>query len=128
MTYVYIIAGAAIGAPLRYYLGGRVQTAFGGVFPSGTLIVNLVGCLAIGLLFGFAEARDAPLSREARLFLVTGLLGGFTTFSSFGWETVALLRNEDFGLAFLNVLLSVAVGLIAVWAGFSTARVVFESR
>lgn len=128
MTYVYIIAGAAIGAPLRYFIGGRVQSSFGGVFPSGTLVVNLLGCFAIGFLFGFAEARDAPLSREARLFLVTGLLGGFTTFSSFGWETVALLRDEDFGLAFLNVLLSVAVGLIAVWTGFSTARIVFEPR
>lgn len=128
MTYVYIIAGAAIGAPLRYFLGGRVQAATGGIFPSGTLVVNLVGCLAIGILFGFAEARDAPLSREARLFLVTGLLGGFTTFSSFGWETVALLRDDDIGLALLNVAFSVGAGLVAVWAGFAGARFVFEPR
>ena len=121
MNYVYIVAGAAVGAPLRYFLGSRVQSALGGGFPWGTLAVNLSGCLVIGLVLGLAESRGT-LSREARLLLVTGFLGSYTTFSAFGWETYALLRDNQILQASGNVALSVAAGLAGVWLGVSAAK------
>ena len=83
MTYLYIAVGAVAGAPLRYWVQGRVQDALpGSLFPWGTLVVNVSGCLLIGLVLTLAEEKDV-LSREARLLLVTGFLGGYTTFSTF---------------------------------------------
>lgn len=122
MTYAWIIAGAAIGAPLRYFAGSRLTSWLEwGSFPVGTLIVNLTGCLAIGLLLGLAETRDF-MTREARLFLVTGVLGSYTTFSAFGWETYSLARGDEVARAALYVGLSVAGGVLAVWAGAAVAR------
>ncbi|KAA0239819.1 fluoride efflux transporter CrcB, partial [bacterium] len=92
MTYAYILGGAIIGAPLRYFLQGRVQELSGTTFPWGTLAVNVTGCLAIGLLATLAEDRDL-LGREGRLFLLVGFLGSYTTFSAYGWETHSLLRD-----------------------------------
>lgn len=122
MTYVYIILGAMAGAPLRYFLGNRVAgTEWLAPFPLGTLLVNLSGCLAIGVLLGLADSRDF-LSREARLLLVTGFLGSYTTFSAFGWETYDLIRNDDVVRAALYAGLSVGLGVLAVWAGATLAR------
>jgi CrcB protein len=123
VTYAWIVAGAIVGAPLRYFLQGRVQDRFGGVFPWGTFAVNVSGCLVIGVLLTLAEERGA-LSREARLTLVTGFLGSYTTFSTFGWESYALAQDGDLLRAAANVILSVAVGLVAVWAGAALARLV----
>lgn len=121
MAYAYIVAGAVLGAPLRYFVQGRVQDATGIGFPWGTLVVNVTGCLLIGLLLTLAEDRDV-LSRDARLFLITGFLGAYTTFSTFGWETFALLQDDDVLQAGANVLVSSAVGVLAVWAGSALAR------
>jgi CrcB protein len=121
VTYAYIVAGAIVGAPLRYFLGSRVQSALGSEFPWGTLAVNLSGCFVIGLLLGLAEQRDI-LSREARLLLVTGFLGSYTTFSAFGWETYGLLRADDITRAMANAVVSVVIGVAAAWAGASIAR------
>jgi CrcB protein len=121
VTYAYIIAGAMAGAPLRYFLGSRVQSWAGGEFPWGTLVVNVSGCLGIGLLLGLADHRDV-LSREARLLLVTGFLGSYTTFSAFGWETYSLARSEDVARALANVVVSVVAGVLATWAGASLTR------
>lgn len=123
MTYVYIIAGAVFGAPLRFWLQGRVQDATGATFPWGTLVVNVSGCLVIGLLATLAEERGA-LNRESRLLLLTGFLGSYTTFSTFGLETYNLARESDILRAGGNILLSVGVGLVAVWAGAVVARAV----
>ena len=121
MTYAWIVAGAVVGAPLRYFVGSHVTSPTWGGFPFGTLLVNLTGCLAIGLLLGFAEARDT-LSREARLLLVTGFLGSYTTFSAFGWETYDLARSDEMLRSVVYVLASVTLGIVAVWAGANLAR------
>ena len=91
-------------------------------FPHGTLVVNLVGCLLIGFLNGLAASRGL-ISSQARLFLLIGLLGSFTTFSTFGYETLMLIENSDRASAVVNVLVSVVVGLAAVWIGQSLSRV-----
>jgi len=110
-------AGGALGAVARHLLGGWIQKfpAFSN-FPAGTLAVNALGCLAIGVLGGLWE--NGQLASEARrLFLVTGVLGGFTTFSAFGYETTVLLQAGRPVAAALNVLLQLAVGLASVFFG-----------
>jgi fluoride exporter len=123
VTYFYVVAGAVIGAPLRYFLGSQVQERLNGAFPWGTLVVNVSGCLIIGLILGLAEERGS-ISREARLFAVTGFLGSYTTFSAFGWETYDLARADDLVRAGANVVVSVVAGLAAVWLGAALARAV----
>jgi CrcB protein len=109
--------GGGIGAMARYLVGGWVlhQTMQERI-PYGTLAVNLIGCLAIGLLAGAAE-RFEILTPEARLFLITGVLGGFTTFSAFGYDTMFLLRRGEALAAASYVGASVGLGLLAVWLG-----------
>lgn len=113
--------GGCLGAVGRYLIGGWVLRWAGPqAMPWGTLLVNLSGCLIIGLLAGLATripALDGPL----RLFLFTGLLGGFTTFSAFGLETVELLRRGDLASAVIYVLASVLLGLLLVAAGLKAA-------
>ena len=121
MQWLLVAAGGAVGATARYVLGGAVQRAAGIPFPLGTLVVNVLGCLCIGALTAVAE-RGAGLSTEARLFLIVGILGGFTTFSAYGVETYGLLRNGAVGAALANALGSVVLGLGAVWAGHTVAR------
>ena len=114
-------AGGFLGSVLRYLAGGAVQAAARHVhFPWGTLAVNAAGCLLIGLLGGLAATRHV-LSPEQRLFLITGFLGGFTTFSAYGFETYYLVRVGEPGLAAANALGQVALGLAAVWAGHALA-------
>jgi CrcB protein len=110
--------GGGLGAILRYALATAVQSAAGGVFPIGTLLVNVLGCFGIGVLSGMAESR-ALGSPEARALLVVGLLGGFTTFSAFANETVTAARDGAPWIAAANVLASVALCLAAVWVGRS---------
>lgn len=110
--------GGFIGSIARYLLGGWVlQMTAQDRFPAGTFMVNVLGCLVIGLLAGVFE-RHPAFGPDLRLFLFTGLLGGFTTFSAFGLETLYLLRRGDTGMAVLYVLGSVTLGLAAVWLGF----------
>lgn len=123
MSYLYVVAGAAIGAPLRYFLGAQVQKLGSGAFPWGTLVVNVSGCLLIGFLLGLAEERGG-LGREARLFAVTGFLGSYTTFSAFGWETYDLAKGDDLVRAGANVVVSVVAGLVAVWLGAALGKTV----
>ena len=113
-----VAAGGLLGSLTRYKLGGLVlhHTAEWR-FPLSTFIVNLLGCALVGVLAGIAEHRHG-LSPAARLFLITGFCGGFTTFSAFGLETVYLLRRHEAPWALANVVASVAAGVIAVWLGW----------
>lgn len=109
--------GSFLGGACRYYLSGWVMHSFIDMrFPLGTLAVNFLGCFAIGIIGGLAEHHHM-FSPPIRLFLITGLLGGFTTFSAFGYETLYLVRTGGLNLAFLNVILSVVLCLLAVWFG-----------
>jgi CrcB protein len=94
-----------------------LQLSKGGASPWATAVVNVIGCLLIGLLGRWFESAE-PMPPQWRLFLMVGLLGGFTTFSAFGYETHLLLRDRHLGLALLNVLGQVSLGLAAVWMGY----------
>jgi CrcB protein len=112
--------GSFIGGVLRYLLTQFIQAKIATSFPYGTLAVNILGCFFIGVVFGFADKGN--LSNEWKLFLATGLLGGFTTFSAFSNETLALLRDGQTGSAFLYIAASVLLGLLATFAGVSITR------
>ena len=114
-------AGSFLGGIARYALSGLVQRWAGAGFPWGTLAVNVTGCFAIGAVLRLVEDR-AMLGPDARVFLVVGILGGFTTFSAFGWETFELLRANQPGLALINAAGSVTAGLAAVWLGRAALR------
>lgn len=116
---VIVAAGGALGSAGRHLLAGWIlHHTMGWRFPLGTFIVNVLGCLVIGVLAGFVIKYNF-FSAEARLFLFTGIAGGFTTFSAFGLETFYLLRRAEFLMAGGYILLSVAVCLLALWVGFS---------
>ena len=120
MSILLVGIGGFIGSIARYKLGGWVvQMAAGqdGRFPFGTFTVNVLGCLIVGVLAGVMERHDA-FGPDARLFLFTGLLGGFTTFSAFGLETMSLIRRGDPGIAAVYAGASVVLGIAAVWLGF----------
>jgi len=115
-----VALGGAIGSAARYQLSGWVlHQSANWRFPLGTFLVNVIGCLIIGILAGLAVREDL-LTAELRLFLFTGILGGFTTFSAFGLETFYLLKRGEPLIALAYVLASVICGLLAVWAGFVT--------
>jgi CrcB protein len=109
--------GGCIGAVLRYWLGSWIQGVFQGAsFPYGTAAVNVVGCFAIGLLSYLADFKGI-FTTESRLFVFTGILGGFTTFSTFANDSMNLLRDGQGLSAFMNVAAQVVLGLAAVWLG-----------
>ena len=117
MILLWVGAGGVVGATMRYLVVTGVNGAMGGAaFPYGTLAVNALGCLVIGLVVGFWDTRH-PLSSEAQAFLIVGVLGGFTTFSAFGIETVKLLRDGAYLAGFANVALQLGIGLSAVALG-----------
>jgi CrcB protein len=115
-------AGGFLGAAARYVLGGLLYRWLPATFPGATFVINVTGCFGIGFLAVMVEERMV-LGPGARLFLMVGILGGYTTFSTFGYETIALLRESSFAAAAFNVLGQVALGLVAVWAGAAAARV-----
>ena len=121
MHWLLLFLGGGIGAVLRYELGGWVQAGAGPAWPWGTLAVNALGCFAIGLVATWIDERGGA-GVAWRLFLVPGLLGGFTTFSAFGLETWRLLEQGALAAAAGNALGSVAVCLAGVAAGVVLGR------
>jgi CrcB protein len=113
-----VAAGGALGSVARYLLSGwTLQYTLEWRFPLGTFLVNVIGCLAVGVLGGLVVKHDL-FSAETRLFLFTGVAGGFTTFSAFGLETFHLLRRDEVLVAGSYVAASVVAGLFVLWLGF----------
>lgn len=120
--FLWIGLGGGLGSVLRYWVSARVQSAAENVsFPLGTAAVNIAGCFVIGLLAYLSDTRNV-FDSEVRTFLFLGLMGGFTTFSTFGNETVNLIRGGEYLPAAVNVLAQVGLGLAAVVAGRMAAQ------
>jgi len=124
--YLLVMLGAALGGLARYVVGTAILQRFTArfpenVFPLGTLVVNVTGCFLIGILMSLFVARGDP-NPGLRLLLVTGVLGGYTTFSSFGWESYEAIDKEQIWIGLANIVLSVVLGYLAVWCGSWVAR------
>ena len=117
---VYILVGGAIGTYLRYAVSGYSYKLFDWIFPIGTLVVNLIGSFLIGLLWGIFESGN--LSPNIRVFIFIGILGGFTTFSSYMLETLNLYRDGEVRLAIINLFANNIFGLIMVIGGFFLSK------
>ena len=121
MKLLFIIGtGSFIGGILRYLISLSIQTKFLSTFPFGTLGVNVIGCFVIGVVFALSERTN--MSSEWRLFLATGICGGFTTFSAFSHETFGLLRDGQFWDAFAYVIASVVLGVLATFIGYAVLK------
>ncbi len=120
-----VAIGSAIGGLLRYWCSGGIAHAFGETFPAGTLVVNVVGSFLIGLIAVLTGPDGRVLLGSAgRQFLMVGILGGFTTFSSFSLQTLTLVQDGEWLSAGANVVLSVLLCLAGVWAGFALGTLV----
>ena len=118
--YLLVMAGAAVGGLGRYLLATAVNARFPQRGWYGTVVVNITGCFLIGVVLTILNQRDA--NPNWRLLLVVGVLGGYTTFSSFAWETYALVKDGEFAKGFANVAVSVVAGYLALWCGALLAR------
>jgi len=119
MNAVVVGSGGFLGAVARYGLSGLVQRHVPlRTFPYGTLVVNLLGCLVIGVIAGLVESRQL-FGPEFRTFVLIGILGAFTTFSTFGYETFAMIRDDAYIRAVANVGMHVTLGLALVWLGYA---------
>jgi CrcB protein len=118
---IFIALAGLVGTLLRYWLSGVVAKRFGETFPWGTMVVNLIGCFVTGAVFYLSEERFL-INPTVRTVIMIGLLGGFTTFSSYGLQTFTLLRDGEFGLATLNLVVSNVCGLLMVWAGHVSGK------
>ncbi len=123
---ILVAMGGAIGSMARYGVSSLVVKQVNPVnFPWGTFSVNILGCMLAGVFLLVAESMQS-ISQEARLFVVTGLLGGFTTFSAFGIETLGLLRRGEMLIAISYASLSIIVGVLAMWLSYSLLKVMFN--
>jgi CrcB protein len=125
----YIAIGSAIGGMSRYLVGGAFQRLTGGTFPVGTLLVNVTGSFLLGVILRYG-VETPSLTPELRAFLTVGFCGGYTTFSTFSYETAALMEDGEWTRAASYVALSVFVSLLATFLGFIAARemVVLRAR
>jgi len=122
MNMILLVAvGGAVGSVARYLMASSIQTATGWAFPLGTVLVNILGCFLIGILYVLLVARPDP-RQDLRALLMVGVMGGFTTFSSFSLETVTMAMNGNFGGATLNVVISVVACLVGTILGVTLAK------
>ena len=120
MKIIYILLGGALGTLGRYLVSGFAHKIYLGLFPLGTLLVNLIGSFIIGLCWGLFEQNNfAP---NLRTFIFIGILGGFTTFSSFSLETMNLFRDGEIRIGIFNILANNLLGLLLVFGGLFTSR------
>ncbi len=120
MQFVAIGVGGAIGAILRFVISGIAYNVLGQNFPWGTLVVNMIGCFLIGFLSQLFE--EMAISPNLRVLILVGGLGAFTTFSTYALENVNLLRDGQFGIAFLNIIASTVLGIVFVFVGMALAN------
>lgn len=122
IAYFWVCFGSALGGGLRYWVSGVIARRFGESFPTGTLAVNVSGCFLIGFLSALNDPEGRSfLGPSARQFLMIGVMGGYTTFSSFSLQTLNLMQDGEWLFASANVLLSVALCLVGVWLGHAAA-------
>ncbi len=122
LNYFYVIAGAAIGGLLRYVVADVVQRNAKIIFPFGTLTVNILGSFLLGFIIFFLGEREI-ISPELRLFLTVGICGGFTTFSTFSYETLVLIQEAQFLYATMNILLNVILSLFAIYLAYFLSKI-----
>ena len=124
LRFFVIAMGGAIGTLLRYIAGGFDYRFSGGVFPISTLVVNITGSLVIGFLWGIVDRFT--VSPNVRLFVFIGVLGGYTTFSTFSLETFNLMRDGEYRIALMNVILSVILSIGAVFLGYFVSKMLLN--
>jgi len=122
MTWIAVAAGGAIGSMLRHGMNGLVTRVSGQATPYATLGVNVIGCAAIGLLAGLLASGRIHMTGAERAFVFVGILGGFTTYSTFGLDTFTLAHAGSPAAAFWNVAGHIVLGLGAVYAGYALGR------
>jgi CrcB protein len=120
-TILYIALGGGLGSVLRYLTAVAMNKYVSSGFPYATFVTNILGCLLIGLFFGYLEKHNA-ISQDLKFFLITGFCGGYTTFSTFSHENVQLLESNQMLSTFLYIGLSVLLGLMATWFGLFLAK------
>jgi CrcB protein len=123
-SYLWVALGGALGSVIRFWASGMVARHFGETFPLGTLVVNVTGSFLIGCFVALTDTEGRWLVSPAfRTFFIFGICGGYTTFSSFSMQTLELVQDREWLYAFLNVLGSVILCLVAVWLGFAAGQI-----
>ena len=122
----YVMFGSAVGGGSRFLLGSFIQTRSGAAFPIGTLVINITGSLVLAFIFRYAAGSS--VSPEVRAMLTTGFCGGYTTFSTFSWETVRLIEDGDYVRASWYIGLSVLLSLAGAFIGIGLARELLDLR
>jgi CrcB protein len=129
MTYLWVAIGGALGSMMRYGFSGAIAQMTGQTFPYGTMFVNVTGALLIGILASLSASESRFfIPAPARMFLMTGVCGGYTTFSTFSLESFNLLREGETLRALANMLLSVVFCILAVWIGYVAAFALSRPR
>jgi len=123
ISYILVSMGAAIGGALRFGISGYIQRNSAVIFPYGTLFVNVAGTFILGLIMFYLNEKEL-IGNEMRLFLTVGFCGGFTTFSTFSYETLMLFRDSEFGLAVFNVFLNVALCLFGIYMAYIISKLI----
>lgn len=121
-NYFIVALGAAFGGALRYWISGAVQKIFSSTFPYGTLSVNILGSFVLGFIIFFFDTREL-ISPELKIFLTIGFCGGFTTFSTYSFETINLLQNSEYLLAVMNIGLNLFLTLFAVTIAYYLSKI-----
>lgn len=121
-NYIWVIIGGGIGSAARYWLSGYISRWSGSVFPWGTLVVNIIGCLVIGIFMSVFHERFVE-TPQLRLLLTIGICGGFTTFSTFSYETIMLLQSSEYFYATMYIGGSLVLCLVGTWLGLTLGKV-----